>query len=865
MIVLSLTSKKEDFMAFNADEYIKVIVKQIGENFQELHKAVGNCDKFLKAQKSYLNFDMDNGKPEKFVELFDDVNLYKKSIDDLVCNYQDYSIIEPLSVGLFGEWGSGKTHLLKLIQSQILTKQLEEKAFSKDNKLFPQITIPVFFNAWRFEKEEHLILPLFQTLLASIETFESNNLDEKIKKQLSRTKERLKILSFSLAKGFSVPKNIKTTVASLLSGDLTALADFVDTSKVLKEFEEGSEKSFVTEKSLTELLKSDRIESIYMNIPQWIEKISVADNINFVFLIDDLDRCLPENTLKMLESIKLFLDVPSCAFVLAIDDDVVERGVAYHYRDYLQQNNNIIINLDKKEEEKQEQKVTELPITGHEYLEKMIQLPFRIPVIGTDNVYDFLNDRYRTTFEKILNKNKSNESIQGHKEQESQTDIILKFFSSTFPPKPRKIKRTAMLFETKVCLLDSLKIELRPKLIAKMTLLELFAPKLLRFIQNNGYVRMYDRLVHFKSLENPKSKEEEKEKLTLADVVEIKEHIDSDEAKYSTKEKEIYHKLMDRVTENRSSRMIFDLDAIFDASETKENLQLNIEMKKPKEKNVEQEISTFTYLSESSLEKLFRPNDAASWADAFRDNKALVEKEALLSNNELKVVIELAKEKEEFAKNPEWMGIVATYIDDEQYKELLEELYAYRFVDIDGKFKMGIYQVTFAEYDRYCQIKDINKNKINDNEWGRGKRPIMRVSWEDATEYATWLSKVLKVTYKLPSSEDWYLACNNGKDTEWHFGNEEKELKEYAWYSDNSESKTHPVGEKKPNHFGLFDMHGNVWEWCEDWYDDKKDTKVLRGGSWFSVAGDARSSYRYWFNPSNCDDIVGFRFQRTLP
>jgi len=851
-------------MAFNADEYIGVIVEQIGGNFQELHDAIGNCEKFQKTHKEYLEFDMNNGDVEKFVELHDKYSLQKKSIGNLVCNYDVYKTIEPLSVGLFGEWGSGKTHLLKLIEQQVIHLQYEKK-------VFPQTTIPVFFNAWRFEKEEHLIIPLFQTLLASIENFDSKHFDENVKKQLGRTKERLKILSFALAKGFQVPKNIKTTVATLMTGDLTAIADFIDTDKVAKAFKEGDEKAFVTEKSLTELLKSDRIESIYMNIPQWIEKITIVDNINFVFLIDDLDRCLPENTLKMLESIKLFLDVPSCAFVLAIDDDVVERGVAYHYRDYLQQNNNIIINLDKKEEEKQEQKVTELPITGHEYLEKMIQLPFRIPVIGTDNVYEFLEERYRKIFETILKENELNKenTTREHKEmaelkaQQSQTDMILDFFAKTIPPKPRKLKRTAMLFETKVRLLEALKIELRPKLIAKITLLELFAPKLLRFIQNNDYARMYDRLVHFRSVTTKKGEEEEKSQLSLADVEEIRKHIDSTEAQYTTKEKEIYHKLMDIVTESRNSRMVFDLDAIFDTSETKENLQLNIEMMKPKEKKAKATVAKFTYLSESSIEKLFRPNDSASWADAFRDNKALVDGEALLSDSELDEVIRLAKEKEEFAKDPEWMGIVATYISDEQYIHLLKELYEYRFADINGKFKMGIYQVTFAEYDRYCQVKGFEK--VNDNEWGRGKRPIMRVNWEDATAYAKWLSGELEVEYKLPKEDDWYLACNGEKKTKWHFGDNEKELKEYAWYDENSDGKTHPVGELKPNALGLYDMHGNIWEWCEDWYEKEEKNKVLRGGSWDFYSNSTRSASRDWVDPTSRFSFVGFRLLRTLP
>ncbi len=169
--------------------------------------------------------------------------------------------------------------------------------------------------------------------------------------------------------------------------------------------------------------------------------------------------------------------------------------------------------------------------------------------------------------------------------------------------------------------------------------------------------------------------------------------------------------------------------------------------------------------------------------------------------------------------------------------------------------------MTFAEYDKYCDI--IGEVKPKDEGWGRGRRPTINVSWDDVQEYIKWLNTHTDREYRLPKGDEWELACNLGKKTEWHFGNDEKELKEYAWYNDNSDVKTHPVGEKKPNELGLYDMHGNVWEWCEDWYD--KDRKVLRGGSWINFADDSGSSYRDGDNPSNSYNIVGFRLLRTLP
>jgi formylglycine-generating enzyme required for sulfatase activity len=176
---------------------------------------------------------------------------------------------------------------------------------------------------------------------------------------------------------------------------------------------------------------------------------------------------------------------------------------------------------------------------------------------------------------------------------------------------------------------------------------------------------------------------------------------------------------------------------------------------------------------------------------------------------------------------------------------------------------MGKYPVTFDEYDMYCE--DENKEKPSDRGWGRGKRPVINVSWHDAVAYCKWLSEKSNQNYRLPSEIEWEYACRAGTTTKWSFGDDEKELKKYAWYNDNSNGSTHEVGLKESNDWKLHDMHGNVFEWCEDWYDKDEDSKVLRGGSWLYYSSLARSTYRFGFDPSIRSDDVGFRLLRTLP
>ncbi|CAA6817857.1 MAG: Unknown protein [uncultured Sulfurovum sp.] len=200
-------------------------------------------------------------------------------------------------------------------------------------------------------------------------------------------------------------------------------------------------------------------------------------------------------------------------------------------------------------------------------------------------------------------------------------------------------------------------------------------------------------------------------------------------------------------------------------------------------------------------------------------------------------------------------------------------------VTFEHDFAIAKYPVTFAEYDLYCE--DTGAKKPDDEGWGRVDRPVINVSWDDAQKYCKWLSQKSGQDYRLPSEAEWEYACRADTTTKWSFGDDVEKLKDYAWYTKNSESKTQEVGKKKENPWGLYDMHGNVWEWCQDsWVDNYINTprdgtvhedestssKVLRGGSWLSYGNGSRSAYRFSrYVDSLRINIVGFRLLRTLP
>ena len=178
-----------------------------------------------------------------------------------------------------------------------------------------------------------------------------------------------------------------------------------------------------------------------------------------------------------------------------------------------------------------------------------------------------------------------------------------------------------------------------------------------------------------------------------------------------------------------------------------------------------------------------------------------------------------------------------------------------KFIDYD--FCMSRYQVTFDEYDAFC--KDTNRKLPSDEGWGRGRRPVIYVSWHDAKAYVAYLSQKIGKKYRLPTEYEWEYICRAGTKSQYSFGDDDKVATEYAWYKKNSNGTTQPVGEKKPNPWGLYDMHGNVREWCEDWYGSEHSYKVLRGGSWYGYAKWLQSSNRDWRSPNSTNYNIGFR------
>jgi len=215
-------------------------------------------------------------------------------------------------------------------------------------------------------------------------------------------------------------------------------------------------------------------------------------------------------------------------------------------------------------------------------------------------------------------------------------------------------------------------------------------------------------------------------------------------------------------------------------------------------------------------------------------------------------------------------------------------------------FYIGKYEVTFDEYDAFCSAT--GKSKPNDQGWGRGSRPVINVTWWDAIDYCNWLSEKEKLPkaydsngnlldkdgrvttditkvlgYRLPTEAEWEFAARGGNKSRGYQYAGSSTVGDVAWYDSNSGGKTQEVGKKAPNELGIYDMSGNVWEWCSDWYGNYSSSaqtnpynstagsdRVFRGGSWNDLAALSRVAFRYSVSPSIASYSLGFRIARTV-
>jgi formylglycine-generating enzyme required for sulfatase activity len=187
-------------------------------------------------------------------------------------------------------------------------------------------------------------------------------------------------------------------------------------------------------------------------------------------------------------------------------------------------------------------------------------------------------------------------------------------------------------------------------------------------------------------------------------------------------------------------------------------------------------------------------------------------------------------------------------------------------VTITRGFYIGKYEVTQAQYEAVMGG--------NPSKWREPNRPVEQVTWQEATEFCRLATGRTRRQFRLPTEAEWEYACRAGSTGRYCFGDSHSGLSDYAWFKNNSGGQTHPVGKKKPNQWGLYDVHGNVWEWVADRYaadyyansprenptgPDAANRRLRRGGSEGTTGNVCRSAIRNHNPPSNRSNYLGFR------
>lgn len=207
-------------------------------------------------------------------------------------------------------------------------------------------------------------------------------------------------------------------------------------------------------------------------------------------------------------------------------------------------------------------------------------------------------------------------------------------------------------------------------------------------------------------------------------------------------------------------------------------------------------------------------------------------------------------------------------------------------VRLSKPFRFGIHEVTQGQWKAAMGSEPWTNEESNP----KGENfPAMSAKWSEVTEFCRHLTGRERAAgklpadweYRLPTAAEWEFSCRAGTTSKYSFGGDESLLDDYAWYDSNTkeagELYAHPVGLKRPNRWGLYDMHGNVSEWCSDWYTEDVEEggvdphgpsegteRLHRGGSWSYPAAHARSPSRWRFDPSSRNHTVGFRVALSL-
>ncbi len=712
----------------------------------------------------------------------------------------------PLTIGVFGGWGSGKTSLMRMVKNQL-----------------PDNFTVAWFDAWKYDKEE----TLWRAFLLSVLTALRREIKE------GQPTEDLEYLETMLYRGIEIEKAGGVTIdlaklgGAVAKGGVQLALSFIPGGTVLSEFVKKVQQlgaEALTDEA-TEAIQRERtkiqIEQVrFLEQFQGKFRILIEQHVSnsdkrLVVFVDDLDRCLPEKAIQVLEAIKLFLDVQDCVFVLGIDQDVIARGIEMKYKDV----------KDKKDAEGKPQ----FTIEGIKYLEKIIQLPFQIPPVIQDDMGKFV------------------EGLSGEWAHED----CHKVFAEGLGDNPRNIKRTVntflMLSKLAEKRKEKLKEAVKPIRLAKVVAIQAAHPDLFNLLlkEEPRYLRELEEYYLAESSQERKMEKGEESPSPLGRG--------QGEGKIEPPPALV------PFLSQRGSAAVRRILTMKHKPETQDATFAGLPT---------DDLKLYFTLTRSAEAPQAAPPPAEVARLVFEPQMIRIPAGTFLMGSTQEQAAQVIKEGgENWKKWVEW----------EQPQHTVEL----------SEYSIGKYPITNREYQAF--LRDV-KDQPPPRGWDgdqfpaeKGGHPVVNVSWDDANAYCKWLSEKTKKNYRLPTEAEWEKAARGEDGRVYPWGNAFDPKK-----ANTSESKigdTTDVGKfsntdpalSGDSPYGCADMAGNVWEWCNDWFNEneykdrvgkntnnpqgseKGQYRVLRGGSFANGHGVARCAYRYWDSPLYFLGYNGFR------
>jgi formylglycine-generating enzyme required for sulfatase activity len=707
----------------------------------------------------------------------------------------------PLTIGVFGTWGSGKTSLMRMVYKQL------PDSFQK-----------VWFDAWKYDKEETLWRALLLQVLSAVravvearepQTDEEIDSKEKaldslndLESSLYRTVEREELGKLQLNWHELLKGSVETALhvgISLVPG-LRIAQSVVEAAgkKAVTDDPGGLLKAVEREKTKIYSEHIESLEQFQKNFKELVEQYIRPQKL--VVFIDDLDRCMPEKAIEVLEAIKLFLDVEGCTFVLGLDQDVIARGVELKYRE---------LGLVKGSEEK-----PRFLIDGTRYLEKIIQLPFQIPPIQPEDMQSFVNGLV----------------------QAWPDEACIPIFAEGLGDNPRQVKRTVNVFLLLWGLAreraDKLQGRIKPVRLAKVVVIQNIYPELYELLKRTP--RLLRELEDYYRAEAVPAEREAT--LTGGESRSGAQPVEAPPALVPF----IGRTAIRRILTMHALEMP---DASFSGLSPDE-LRLYFTLTRRAEAP---QVGPAAEL----LREVFEPQTVAVPAGPFLMGS---------TDQQIKQPIRDGLDKD-----------IASMEVPQHRMELPEYLI--------GKYPLtNIEYQAFVEETGHVPPRHWDGTNPPEE---KGDHPVVNVTWQDAVDYCDWLSKKTGKAYGMPSEAEWEKAARGENGSIYPWGDEfdpaKSNTSEAGHGSTTPVGQFSPQGDSP---YGCADMAGNVWEWTRSQYrpypydpkdgreelDAPQDThRVLRGGSFDVDRRFARCASRYRGDPDDWVIDVGFRVVVSLP